>query len=124
MAKKILVIDDEELITKSLLKLLGAQGYDATVVSSGKDALEKIKKADFDLIISDVRMPIIDGIETIKQIRAYLETSKKKAIPEILITGYADMDTYKEAANLKIADYLYKPFDIQDFLKVVKKIIG
>ena len=124
MAKKILVIDDEELITKSLLKLLSAQGYDATVVPSGKDALEKIKKADFDLIISDVRMPIIDGIETIKQIRAYLAISKKKAIPEILITGYADMDTYKEAENLKVADYLYKPFDTQDFLKAVKKIIG
>ncbi len=69
MAKNILVIDDEELITKSLLKLLSKEGYNVTVARSGTEALENIKKIDFDLIISDVRMPEMDGIETIKEIR-------------------------------------------------------
>jgi len=123
MAKKILVIDDEELITKSLLKLLSNEGYNTTVAKSGKEALEKVKKIDFDLIISDVRMPDMDGIETIKEIRSYLEKSNKKPIPEVLITGYADKDKYETAMELKVADYIYKPFERTEFLKVVKRTI-
>ncbi len=121
MAKKILVIDDEELITKSLLKLLSKEGYNVTIARSGTGALENIKKIDFDLIVSDVRMPDLDGIETIKEIRSHLEKSNKKLIPEILITGYADKDKYETAIDLKVAGYIYKPFDIADFLKVVKR---
>lgn len=124
MAKKILVIDDEELITKSLLKLLNAQGYNATVVKSGKDALETVKKEVFDLIISDVRMPGLDGVETIRQIRSYLEKSNQKPIPEILITGYADREKYETAMDLKVADYIYKPFDRDIFLGIVQRTIG
>jgi CheY-like chemotaxis protein len=124
MAKKILVVDDEELITKSLLKLLSQEGYATTLVRSGKEALNKVKETNFGLIICDVRMPEMDGIETIKQIRAYLEESNKKPIPEVLITGYADIDKYEMAKDLEVADYLYKPFDNKEFLQIVKKTIG
>lgn len=123
MAKKILVVDDEELITKSLLKLLNKEGYNAIIARSGKEAIEKIKE-EFDLIICDVRMPEMDGIETIKQIRVYLEKSNRKLIPEVLITGYADVDKYDIAMDLEVTDYLYKPFDNNDFLRIVKKTIG
>ena len=124
MAKKILVIDDEELITKSLLKLLDTEGYDVAVARNGSEALARVKESDFDLIVSDVRMPEMDGIETIRQIRAYLKTIDKKPIPEILITGYADKEKYETAMDLKVADYLYKPFDREDFLKAVKRNIS
>lgn len=120
MAKKILVVDDEELITKSLLKLLDKEGYNTTVVRSGREAIDKVKEVNYDLIICDVRMPEMDGIETIEQVRAYLKKSNKKLIPEILITGYADIEKYEKAMDLKVADYIYKPFDIADFMKVVK----
>lgn len=124
MAKNILVIDDEELITKSLLRLLSAEGYNAAVAKNGSEALAKVKETDFDLIVSDVRMPDLDGIETIGQIRAYLKKSNKNPIPEILITGYADKEKYETAMDLKVADYLYKPFDREDFLGAVKRNIG
>ena len=124
MAKKILVIDDEELVTKSLLKLLSSQGYAATIARSGKEAVEEIKNTDFDLIICDVRMPEMDGIETIKQIRAYLEGSNRKPVSEVLITGYADIKKYQDAMDLMVADYIYKPFDTVEFLHVVKRTIG
>jgi len=124
MEKKILVVDDEELITKSLLRLLSKEGYNTTVVKSGKEAIDDVKKSDFDLIICDVRMPEMDGIETIKEIRTHLKKTNKKQIPEILITGYADKEKYEAALDLKIADYLYKPFDTTDFLKIVKRNIG
>ena len=121
--KQILVIDDEELVTKSLLKLLNSKGYTATIARSGLEALAKVKEDNFDLIISDVRMPEMDGIETIRQIRTYLEKSNKKPVPEVLITGYADADKYERAKDLDIKDYLYKPFDNAEFLKIVKGVI-
>ena len=124
MAKKILIIDDEELITKSLLKLLKGEGYVVSVARNGEEAIERVREMDFDLIISDVRMPEMDGIETIKQIRALLERLGKVLPPEVLITGYADADKYDEGMELEVADYLYKPFDNVEFLQVVKKVTG
>jgi CheY-like chemotaxis protein len=123
MAKTILVIDDEELVTKSLAKLLTSAGYNVIVVHSGVEAIQKVQEADFDLIISDIRMPELDGIETIRQIRSYLKRANKKKIPEILITGYADKDKYEIAVSLQISDYLYKPFDRDYLLQVVKRSI-
>jgi len=123
MAKKILVIDDEELITKSLLKLLEKEGYKTTVARTGKEALEIVKKNDFDLVISDVRMPEMDGIETVEKIRAHFKSLEKKPIPEILITGYADIEKYEKARKLEVKDYIYKPFDTDVFLKTVKRNI-
>ncbi|MFA4889437.1 MAG: response regulator [Candidatus Omnitrophota bacterium] len=121
MAKNILVIDDEGLVTKSLQRLLKKEGFNATIAASGEEAIEQCKNSDFDLIVSDIRMPQINGIETIQKIRALLKESGKKAIPEILITGYADEDNYKSALELKVADYIYKPFDTKEFLDTIKK---
>lgn len=121
MPKIILVIDDEELVIESLQKLLKKNGYDVALAKNSKEAMEKIKEVDFDLIVTDIRMPEVDGIEIIKNIREYLKVSGKKLIPEILITGYSSDESLKEAQDLKVADYIYKPFDIKDFLNAVKK---
>jgi len=124
MDKLILIVDDEALITKSLMRLLGSKGYGVTIAKNGIEALEVVKKSDFNLIICDVRMPGLDGIQTIKQIRAYLEKSDKKSIPEIVITGYADIDKYEQGRELEVAEYLSKPFDNNEFLRIVEKAIG
>lgn len=121
MPKNILVIDDEELVVESIKRLLKREGYGVTIAASGKEALEKIKDTAFDLIVSDIRMPEIDGIEIVKNIREYLKREGKKPVPEILITGYASDESFKQALELKVADYIYKPFDITEFVKVVKK---
>ena len=123
MKGSILLIDDEIIITKSVQKLLKKNDYEVTVAHSGKEALEKVKEKDYNLIVSDVRIPEMDGIEIIKGIRAYLKANNKPAIAEVLITGYADEEKYKSAVALKVADYLYKPFDTSDFLEVVRKNI-
>lgn len=121
MSKKILVIDDEELVTESLKKLLKKSGYEVEIARNGIKALEKIKESDFDLIISDIRMPDMDGVEVIKQIREHLRLAGKAPVLEILITGYANEESMDQAQKLKVADYLYKPFNIHDFLQIVKK---
>jgi response regulator RpfG family c-di-GMP phosphodiesterase len=69
-------------------------------------------------------MPEMDGIETVRLIRDYLKKSNKNLIPEILITGYADLEKYNKAMELKVVDYIYKPFDRADFLLAIKKNIG
>ncbi|MDP1854326.1 MAG: response regulator [Candidatus Omnitrophota bacterium] len=119
MHKHILVIDDENLVTDSIKRLLKKHGYNVTIANSGKDAIEiaKIKESGFDLIIADIRMPEMDGIETIKRIREIVKTP----VPEILITGYASEENFKEAQNLKVADYIYKPFDVHNFMEVVRR---
>lgn len=123
MPKNILIIDDEELVTKSLRRLLKKQGYEVVIAESGQEAIERVKESDFNLIISDVRMPEIDGIDAVTNIRDYLKQEKKQLIPEILITGYASEDSYNRASRLKVADYIYKPFDTNQFLSIVKKNI-
>ena len=124
MAKRILIIEDEQIITKSLQRLLKKEGYAVEISNSGAAALEKIKTEEFNLVVSDIRMPDMDGIETIKAIRKSLIEQAKPSVPEILITGYADESKYQEALELKVADYIYKPFDIKDFLEAVRRNIN
>jgi len=121
--KYILIIDDDELVIKSLSRFLEKKGYNTEVALTAAEAMEKIKKQDFNLIISDVRMPEVDGIEAIKNIRAYLKDAGKEPVPEIFITGYADEESHRRAMELNVADYIYKPFGVMDFIKAVKKNI-
>ncbi|MBU0503601.1 MAG: response regulator [Candidatus Omnitrophota bacterium] len=123
MAKRILIVDDEAMITKSLKKLLAKEGFAPTIVSSGNEALDQIKTNDFDLLILDIRMPQMDGIETITAIRQYMAVEGKDPIPEIVITGYADENKYKCAVDLKVSAYIYKPFDTNEFLDTIKKVL-
>jgi len=119
--KKILVIDDEELVLKSIVVLLRKQGYEVIACKSGEEAVEEIKRSAVDLVVCDVRMPKFSGIETIKTIRSFLASANKKPIREILITGYADEQMSAKVEELKVAEYMYKPFDLRDFLACVKK---
>jgi CheY-like chemotaxis protein len=123
MPKKILVIDDDKLIVATLKRLLTKEGYRVVTALSGSEALKQIEQADFDLIVSDIKMPEMDGVETVKRIRDYLTRSGKNPIPEIFITAYAKEDMYKEALTLNSAGYIEKPFDMKSLLEAVKKTI-
>lgn len=124
MPKRILLIDDEELVTRSVTRLLVHEGYEVLSCPSGGDALKKIQTELVDLIVSDIRMPELNGIETIQKIRQWLKMHQKKGVPEILITGFADEKMHRQAESLGVADFIYKPFDLRDFLACVKKNIG
>ena len=121
MPKRILVIDDEELVTKSVTRLLVYTGYEVLPCRSGEEAFEKIQKETVDLIVSDIRMPQLNGIEAIQKIRQWLKEHRRKPVPEILITGFADEKMHRQAEALNVADFIYKPFDLRDFLTCVKK---
>lgn len=124
MAKHILVIDDDELILRTLKRLLTKEGYKITIAPNGAKAFNEITQRDFDLIISDIKMPEIDGVETLKKIREYLTLNSRKLIPEIMITGYAKEKIYQDALHLKAAAYIDKPFDMKPLLEAIQNLIG
>ncbi|MBU4346167.1 MAG: response regulator [Candidatus Omnitrophica bacterium] len=124
MAKKILVIDDEELIIKSLSRLLEKNGYEVFVAKNGQDAIIMTEEEDFDLILADIRMPGMNGVDTIQSIYEGLQSNNLKKIPIIFITGYADEKIKRKADILKPIAYIYKPFDMVEILDKIKKAVG
>lgn len=122
MPKTILVIDDDGMITKTIGNLLKREGYIVEVSESGLKAMEKVKNINFNLIIADIRMPQMDGLEAITLIKKYLRNNKKPDIPVIFITGYADSDAHIKAE--KFGKVIFKPFDIKEFLVEVAKSLG
>jgi CheY-like chemotaxis protein len=111
MKKKILLVDDDPLVIKTLQKCLRNYGYEVETALSGAGAVEKVKQDNFDLIISDFRMPNIDGVETIAKIRQiYQSKNYHQSIPAVMITGYSSDKAYRQAMELEVTDFLHKPF--------------
>lgn len=120
MAKRILVIDDDVLVLKTVKKLLDREGYIVETSKNAKEGIEKIKSEDFNLVVCDVRMPETDGIELIEHARELKKSENKPAIPFVFITGYASEETPIRALKLGAKDYVLKPFDMDKLLESVK----
>jgi len=124
VTKTILLIDDDQLVLQTLGTLLESRGYQVEKARNGFEALEKAQALEFGLVISDIRMAGMDGIEVIQKIREINQERKRPSVPEILITGYADENTYLRALKLKVTDYFYKPFDMNIFLDTIRRRIA
>ncbi len=124
MPKNILVIDDEELIIKSLTKLLEKKGLNVFVAKSGEDAQIIAEEEEFDLMIVDIRMPGLNGADTVEAIYKGLEAKSRPKAPVIFITGYADEAAQKKAQELKPVAYIHKPFDISALVDKVKEVLN
>ncbi|MFA4889979.1 MAG: response regulator, partial [Candidatus Omnitrophota bacterium] len=122
-AKAILVIDDDPLVLKSLAKFLKTRGYSVDTAQDAQEAFAKVEKLKFDLIVTDIRMPKINGIEAIKRIRLINRQYNRAQVPEVIISGYLDTAAEQEAQSLGVGDYLYKPFALNDFMQVVQEKI-
>ncbi|MEW6002362.1 MAG: sigma-54 dependent transcriptional regulator [Nitrospirota bacterium] len=117
MIFKILVAEDEEITLKHLLSILEKEGYDVSGVADGEKAFEKIQKENFDLLIADIKMPGISGMELLEKIhKRHLETAV------IIITGYGSISSAVDAMKKGAHDYITKPFDLDELLLKVKKI--
>ena len=121
MKDKILVVDDEESILKTIFNALTIEGYDVSTTSSSRDALEKVRSTFFDLILLDVRMPEMDGITLLKEIRKIQEGNNLSRV--IIITAYANDETPINAIKLGADDYIMKPFELDNFLHSVSRNI-
>ncbi len=113
---KILVADDEAMMRNLILKILETQGYQVTVVSSGDEALEKLKTENYDLLMTDVKMPGMTGFDLLKQVKA-----EWPGMAVIIMTGYGDAYSVKEALLLGADEYLSKPFKSQEVTMIVER---
>lgn len=114
--KKVLVVDDVA-ISLSVAEQALREDYDVVTVNSGSRALRYLRKERPDLILLDIRMDDMDGIETLKEIR---KMDNRADIPVIMLTGQNEKASVLEAAKLGIYDYMLKPFAAQDLLSRVQ----
>lgn len=116
IGSKILLVDDEIVFTENMSRLLTSRGYLVTAVNNGESAIKELEAKDFDVVVLDLKMPGMDGIATLKEIK------KLDLFTEILIlTGHGAVDTALGAIKLGAYDYLAKPCEIDE---LVEKIEG
>lgn len=118
MGKKILIAEDSSVILNLTKKILAQQHFDITTVKNGKAVLEKLENETFDLILMDINMPVLDGMETTKRIRE-MSNKKVSAIPIFAITGNAGNYSVDEFKAVGINEYLQKPLDFDRLVTMV-----
>jgi DNA-binding response OmpR family regulator len=118
MQAKVLVVDDEKSVRDLLHSFLKAEGYQAILVSNGKEAIELAKSESPNAILLDVNMPGIDGVETCRRLRAEKQT---RYIPVIMVTAFGTTKT--EATDAGADDLINKPFNLTDLAVRVKSLL-
>jgi Response regulator containing CheY-like receiver, AAA-type ATPase, and DNA-binding domains len=109
---QVLVVDDEKIMQDSLFRILIKEGYEVKTASSGEEAVEKFDCESFDIVLLDIKMPGIGGIETLRRIK-----EMDPAITILIVTGYPSIDSAVRAIKLGAYDYITKPFT-PDVLRV------
>jgi excisionase family DNA binding protein len=116
---RILVVDDEAAIRDLLSKTLALAEYDVDLAPDGRTALERLRLIPYDLLITDLKMPGIDGLTVVREARRL-----KADIPVIIITGFSTEASAIEAVNLGVSGYLTKPFRVPRVLAAAAKALG
>ncbi len=118
MSASILVVDDEPVVQDTMKWLLHTQGYEVTTAATGEEALARIAQQEFDVMLSDIKMPGLNGLDVLERSRAL-----KPRLAVILMTGYATLDTAIEALRRGASDYLRKPFELDDLTLSVERAL-
>ena len=118
---QILVVDDERNIVRLLQAWLEREGHAVTTAFDGRDALERIKASDFDLVLLDVMMPFMDGFEVLQNLRQDPRTAE---LPVIMLTAKtSDADVFR-AYHLGVDMYLTKPIDPDELMRFVRTLLA
>ncbi|MDH3558078.1 MAG: response regulator [Syntrophobacteria bacterium] len=116
MKIRVLLVDDEEQFVETLAERLAMRDYDVTTSLSGDDALEQVRGYNFDVVVLDVLMPGVDGIETLREIKQI-----KPLTEVIMLTGHATVETAIEGMKLGAYDYLMKPCETEELITKINK---
>ena len=116
---RVLVVDDEASIRDLLSRTLALAEYDVDLAPDGRTALERLRIIQYDLLITDLKMPGVDGLAVIREARRL-----KADIPVIIITGFSTEASAIEAVNLGVSGYLTKPFRVPRVLAAAAKALG
>jgi len=111
----ILLVDDEVVFTTNMSRLLTSRGYQVTPVQNGEEALAALKEKPFDVMVLDLKMPMMDGITTLQEMK------KLSLLTEVLIlTGHGSMDTAFQAIEMGAYDYVTKPCEIAELVAKIE----
>jgi DNA-binding NtrC family response regulator len=116
--KTILLIDDDEWIRDSLTFFFEAEGCKLLTFESAEEGIEAVKQKDYDIVISDYKLPGMDGLEFLRQVKV-----RQPSTVEILITAYASYEILKEAKMIGVKDFIVKPFTSKDVEMSLARII-
>jgi len=116
---RVLVVDDESTIRDLLSKTLALAEYDVDMAPDGRTALDRLRVIPYDLLITDLKMPGVDGLTVIREARRL-----KADLPVIIITGFSNEASAIEAVNLGVSGYLTKPFRVPRVLAAASKALG
>lgn len=117
--KKVLIAEDSSVIQNLAKKILEFQNFEITAVKNGEQVLQLLDKEDFDILLLDINMPVMDGMECVKAVRA-LKDAKKAQIPVVAITGNAKNYTAEDFTSAGFNDALMKPLNFDRLVDVVK----
>lgn len=120
MRNKILLVDDEPALVDMVKMRLEANKYEVITAYNGREGLEKADAEKPDLILLDIMMPEMDGYEVLRKLR---HKSEMLDIPVIMFTAKTDSQSIFETQDLKATDYIIKPFNPKDLLRLIKKYI-
>jgi two-component system, OmpR family, response regulator len=113
---RVLIVDDELDFLETIVKRLKRRKVDATGIDSGIKALELLEREHFDVVILDVRMPGMDGIETLREMKR-----KRPLLEVIMLTGHASVESGVQGMQYGAFDYVMKPADIEELLEKIRE---
>lgn len=118
MSNRILVVDDQAGIRRLLYEAFTEQGYEVDLAAGGVEAMEKVSCVTPDVMLLDMKMPGMNGIETLQEIKKINDS-----ILVVMMTAYGELEIVNEAVKLGIKEYVTKPFDINELRDIVKKLL-
>lgn len=119
MGSRVLVVDDQNGVRRLLEELFKKEGYEVSVAADGVESIEKVKSSPPDLILMDMKMPNMNGLEASQEIKKI-----DSHIPIIMMTAYGETDVAQRALELGVRKYITKPFDILALRDMVRDVLG
>ena len=118
MGYRVLVVDDQKGVRHLLEELFKKEGYEVNVAVDGRDSIEKVKANTPDIVLMDMKMPNMNGLEASEEIIKY-----DRNIPIIMMTAYGEMEIVQKALEVGVKKYITKPFDIIDLRNLVREVL-
>ena len=117
----ILVIEDDDIMLKSIRNILGKDGYNVITAKDGKEAFEKLEQGEYDVVVTDLMMPYANGLEVVSRLRS---DETKRSVGIIVISSVGNEETITEAFRLGADDYLKKPIMAGELLIRIRKLLA
>ncbi len=117
--RRILVVDDEEALRTVLSGELASEGYEVNTAADGDEAIADLKKASYDLLLLDIKMPRVNGFEVLKFVK-----EQKPGTKVVMLTAFADLKNAIESKKLGAEDFVSKPYDLVDLLTTIERVLN